>query len=318
MAADVPRARISLRRVRRGSTGRTAEGSRFRTEHRVMSRRGGRVGSEPGFSSFLNPNRLWLFLRQLIDQATLGIISMRAFLAVLLLFVLHHQALADFEAAEAAQRRGEYSEAYEACKIEADAGDPQCQNLVGYLFQEGLGVPANATEAIRLFQLAAKRGLAMAQCYLGLAYERGLGVSPDEVQAVRWYQLAAAQGDPVGEYFFAMSLAAGRGIAQDRARAVELLRHAADRGFAAAQVALGFELERARRPLPAYMWYRIAARMTNNKKLQDRAIQGQNRLLIEFSSQQIIFARSTADNWSPNRPSPGVRPTGSAPGAFAC
>jgi TPR repeat protein len=40
---------------------------------------------------------------------------------------------------------------------------------VGYLFQEGLGVPANVTEAIRLFRLAAKRGMAMAQCHLGLA-----------------------------------------------------------------------------------------------------------------------------------------------------
>jgi TPR repeat protein len=222
---------------------------------------------------------------------------MRAFLALLLLLVLHHQALADFEAAEAAQRRGEYSEAYEACKIEADAGDAQCQNLVGYLFQEGLGVPANTTEAIRLFRLAAKRGLAMAQCQLGLAYARGLGVSPDDVEAVRWYQLAAAQGDPIGEYFLAMSLAEGRGIAKDWAKAIELLRHAADRGFAAAQIAFGFQLEAARgaarRPLPAYMWYRIAARMTSNPKLRDRAIQGQNRLIIEFSSQEIIFARST-------------------------
>jgi S1-C subfamily serine protease len=232
---------------------------------------------------------------------------------VLLLLAVHRPASADFMAAEAAERRGEHSEAYQACKSEADAGDAECQNLVGYLFQEGLGVPANATEAIRLFRLAAKRGMAMAQCHLGLAYAGGLGVSSDDVEAVRWYQLASAQGDPIGEYLLAMSLAAGRGIAQDRAKAIELLRRASDRGFAAAQVALGFELERARQPLPAYMWYRIAARITSNPKLRDRATQGQNRLIVGFSSQQIIFARGTADDWKPIGPRLEFGPMGTHP-----
>ncbi len=114
---------------------------------------------------------------------------MRTFLAALLVLIVNHQALAEFVTAEAALRRGDHPEAYQACKSEAEAGDPDCQVLVGYLFQEGLGVPENATEAIRLFRLAAKRGLAMAQCFLGLAYERGFGVSEDDAQAVRWYQL---------------------------------------------------------------------------------------------------------------------------------
>ena len=106
--------------------------------------------------------------------------------ALLLLIAIPLPASADFMGAEAAVRRGEYPSAYLACKSEADAGDAECQHLVGYLFQEGLGVPLNATEAIRLFRLAAKRGLAIAQCHLGFAYERGFGVSPDDFEAVRW------------------------------------------------------------------------------------------------------------------------------------
>jgi hypothetical protein len=51
-------------------------------------------------------------------------------------------------AAEAAVKRGEYPSAYLACKSEADTGDAECHHLVGYLYQEGLGVPLNATEAI--------------------------------------------------------------------------------------------------------------------------------------------------------------------------
>jgi len=209
-------------------------------------------------------------------------------------------------AAEAAVRRGEHSQAYEGCKREADAGDAECQVLVGYLFQEGLGVPENPTEAIRLFRLAAKRGLAVAQFRLGITYASGLGVPSNYAEAARWYQMAAAQGDLIGEYLFAMALAEGRGIDKDWARAIELLRHAADRGYPLAQVALGFQLETARgaarKPVSAYIWYRIAARMSSNAKLRDRAIQGQNRLIIEFSSQNIIFARTTADDWKPIGP----------------
>ncbi len=228
---------------------------------------------------------------------------MRTFFALLLLIAIPRPASADFVDAEAAMKRREYPSAYLACKSEADAGDAECQHLVGYLYQEGLGVPLNATEAIRLFRLAANHGLAIAQCRLGFAYERGFGVSPNDFEAVRWHRLAAAQRDPIGEYFMAFSLLEGRGVAKDRGRAVELLQDAADRGYAPAQIELAFQLETARgasrRTVRAYMWYRIAARMANNPKVRDRAIEGQNRLIIEFSSREIIAARNAAEDWKP-------------------
>src|SRR4029077_12357134 len=115
---------------------------------------------------------------------------MRTFFALLLLVALPRPASADFMGAEAAVKRGEYPSAYLACKSEADAGDAECQHLLGYLYQEGLGVPLHPTEAIRLFRRAAQRGLAIAQCHLGFAYERGFGVSPDHSAALRWYRLA--------------------------------------------------------------------------------------------------------------------------------
>jgi TPR repeat protein len=242
---------------------------------------------------------------------------MRTFFALLLLIAIARPASADFVAAEAAVRRGEYPAAYLACKSEADTSNAECQHLVGYLYQEGLGVPLNATEAIRLFRLSAKRGLAIAQCHLGFAYERGFGVSPDDFEAVHWYQMAAAQGDPIGEYFLAFSLLEGRGIAKDRARAMELLRHAADRGYAPAQIELAFQLETARgamrQAVRAYMWYRIAARMANNPKVRERAIQGQNRLIIGFSSQEIIAARNAAEDWKPVGPRLEFGPLGARP-----
>ena len=189
--------------------------------------------------------------------------SLSTVLGLLFLLAIARPASADFGTAEAAERRGDHFEAYQTCRNEANAGDAECQNLVGYLFQEGLGVSANQTEAIRLFRLAATRGLAIAQCHLGLAYARGLGVSPDETEAVRWYQMAARQGDPIGEYFLAASLAEGTGIVKDRARAIELSRHAANRGYIPAQIELAFLLETTWRTAPqrteAYIWYRIGS-----------------------------------------------------------
>ncbi len=243
--------------------------------------------------------------------------AMRTFFALLLLIAIPRPASADFAAAEAAVKRGEYPSAYLACRSEADAGDAECQHLVGYLYQEGLGVPLNATEAIRLFRRAAKRGLAIAQCHLGFAYERGFGVSPDDFEAVHWYRLAAAQGDPIGEYFMAFSLLEGRGVAKDRGRAIELLQHAADRGYPPAQIELAFQLETARgamrRAVRAYMWYRIAARMATNPKVRERAIQDQNRLVIKFSSQEIIAARNAAEDWKPVGPRLEFGPLGARP-----
>jgi S1-C subfamily serine protease len=231
---------------------------------------------------------------------------MQLLLAALLLLLVCRPALADFVAAEAAERRGDHPEAYEACKGEADAGNAECQNLVGLLFQKGLGVPANSSEALRFFRLAAAKGLAAAQVNLGITYQNGLGVAPDDAQAARWYQLAVAQGDPIGEFNLALLSITGRGVPKDPAKAAELLRHAADRGYTLAQVTLALALE-SRRSSPrnavlAYVWYRIAARLTHDNALRSRALQGENRLLVEFSSQEIIASRAATDNWKPAGP----------------
>src|SRR6266851_7249202 len=52
---------------------------------------------------------------------------MRTFFALLLLIAIARPASADFVAAEAALKRGEYPSAYLACKSEAEVGDAECQ-----------------------------------------------------------------------------------------------------------------------------------------------------------------------------------------------
>src|SRR5437762_4156767 len=157
--------------------------------------------------------------------------AMRLVLAAFLLILIARPSLAEFTAAEAAIRRGEHALAYEYCKAEAEKGDPDCQNLLGILFQKGLGVTEDLKEAIRLFTAAAGKKLAAAQVNLGLLYVNGTGVARDEADAARWLGLAADQGDPIGEYRLALRLLAGKGVERDTKRAGELLRHGADRGY---------------------------------------------------------------------------------------
>ena len=152
--------------------------------------------------------------------------ALRIVFVLLLILVIPLPALANFEEAEAAFRRGEHSEAYRTCKTEAETGDADCQNLVGIYSKKASAFQRTRQRRSACFRLAAKHGLAIAQCQLGLSYERGLGVLSNETKAARWYQLAAKQGDPIGEYFLALSLARGHGIPKDHpSKAIGLLHH---------------------------------------------------------------------------------------------
>jgi len=53
--------------------------------------------------------------------------------------------------------------------------------------------------------------------------------------------------------------------------------------------------------------------MTNDPKVHERAIQGQNRLIIEFSSQEITAARNAAEDWKPVGPRLEFGPLGARP-----
>src|SRR5437763_4487078 len=124
--------------------------------------------------------------------------AMRLVLAAFLLILIARPSLAEFTAAEAAIRRGEHALAYEYCKAEAEKGDAECQNLLGILFQKGLGVTEDINEAIRLFTAAAGKKLAAAQVNLGLLHLNGVSGPRNEAEAARWFGLAAEQGDPIG------------------------------------------------------------------------------------------------------------------------
>ena len=67
------------------------------------------------------------------------------------------------------------------------------------MYAEGLGIPQNVPEAIRLYKTAATAGEFLAQIQLGRMYSRGLGVKANLATARRWYATAVAQENTVAD-----------------------------------------------------------------------------------------------------------------------
>jgi uncharacterized protein len=228
--------------------------------------------------------------------------------AIILLLLVVRPAAADFAAAEAAEQHGDFAEAHQACKAEAEAGDASCQNYLGVLSELGRGTAQDPTEAVRLFRLAALQGLAAAQYNLGRHYAAGLGIRKNQLEAARWYRLAAEQGSTAAQNALAILDASGRGVLRDPEAALELFRRAARSGYALAQfnLAVAFDHGRLmpRDPLRAYIWYSIAARLGSDQALREEAAQGRDRLAQKISAGEMEAARVAARSWTPGSPDP--------------
>ena len=84
---------------------------------------------------------------------------------------------------------------FEETKIEAEKGDADAQNELGFAYANGEGVVKNEAEAVKWYRKAADQGDADAQNNLGFMYGEGNGVVKDEIEGYKWFLLAGAQGD---------------------------------------------------------------------------------------------------------------------------
>ena len=207
---------------------------------------------------------------------------------------------ADFFEAYEAFQRGDYGEARSIWSTLAYAGDVDAQFNLGTLYENGLGVDADAEQAarwyraaasrrvdlarlalarlqrvgalepepdedqIKLLETAARRGLAEAQYELGVAYDHGVGVTQNHATAAGWYQRAAEQGLTDAQYNLATLYDEGLGTPRDIVQAREWYIRAADAGEARAMNNLGFIYEKGLLGVRDYgkavVWYRRAAR----------------------------------------------------------
>ena len=101
---------------------------------------------------------------------------------------------ADLQKGLTAYQSGDFATALRELTPLAEQGDATAQFVLGFMYDEGKGVPKNGKTAVKWYELAAKQGYARAQYALGLMYAEGEGVPENDKTAVKWYEHAAEQG----------------------------------------------------------------------------------------------------------------------------
>jgi TPR repeat protein len=129
---------------------------------------------------------------------------------------------------------------FAATKAEAEKGDVEAQNKLGYFYNTGTGVKKDDAEAVKWYRKAAEQGHTNAQFSLGVMYQEGEGVEKDPSEALKWYRSAAEQGFGKAQCNLGGMYEEGKGVEQDYAEAVKWYRKAAEQEDASAQHNLGF------------------------------------------------------------------------------
>jgi uncharacterized protein len=88
--------------------------------------------------------------------------------------------------------RGDYARAVRELIPAAARGNARAQGQLGFMYENGFGVPQNYLAAADLYQSAAAQGDAFAQSRLGLSYDKGHGVPQNVILSYKWLDLAAA------------------------------------------------------------------------------------------------------------------------------
>lgn len=124
-----------------------------------------------------------------------------------------------------------YEEAFEAYRVLANAGDPQCQVFLGWMHHEGVGTARNVDEARTWFEKAAKLGSKEGAFFCGRA-AASLG---RHGEAVSWFRKAASQDYGPALLWLGLAHLRGHGVEQDLPKAVAFLERSAKTGNYLAQ-----------------------------------------------------------------------------------
>ena len=119
------------------------------------------------------------------------------------------------EDGNAAHSRGDYVTALRLLKPLADQGNASAQTNLGFMYDNGQGVPQDYAAAVKWYRMAAEQGAASAQYNLGVMYAKGQGVPQDYAAAVKWYRMAAEQGYASAQTNLGAMYANGQGVPRD-------------------------------------------------------------------------------------------------------
>ena len=146
----------------------------------------------------------------------------------------------------------------------AEFGVARAQLELGCIYDMGVVVPEDLSEAIKWYRKAAEQGHAIAQRMLGEKFDRGQGVPEDQSEAARWYRKAAEQGDTSAQIVLARRCEKSESIHKSIhiVEAAKWYRKAAEQGDAYAQHSIGLKYTKGE-GVPkdlalAHAWFNIA------------------------------------------------------------
>ena len=161
----------------------------------------------------------------------------------------------------AALKREHYATALRSWLPLAEAGDPEAQANVGYMYEEGLGVSQQLDVAVGWYEKAAASGSMQANHNLGMIFAEGRGAPQSWVRALRYFE-KAANDIPASRYMIGYTYFQGEGNIQNRPRAFREFMDAALDGYADAQYMIAFMyLDGSgipKQPIQAYVWASLA------------------------------------------------------------
>lgn len=161
----------------------------------------------------------------------------------------------------AALKRDHYATALRSWLPLAEAGDPEAQANVGYMYEEGLGVIQQFDVAVSWYEKAAASGSMQANHNLGMIFASGRGTPRSWVRALRYFE-EAANDIPASRYMIGYSYFQGEGNVQNRPRAFREFMDAALDGYADAQYMIAFMYldgsGTPKQPIQAYVWASLA------------------------------------------------------------
>lgn len=129
---------------------------------------------------------------------------------------------------------GQYTQAFNAWRPLAEAGEIEAQFGLGLLYEQGQGVGRDLAAAAAWYARSAEQGSMRAQTQLGGMYARGDGVAEDWDQAIAWWLRAASQGSMRASFHLGQAYQFGSGVDRDYEQALQWYDLSAALGFSAA------------------------------------------------------------------------------------
>ncbi len=128
----------------------------------------------------------------------------------------HATAAQLWDLAQQAYRANDHHGAALLTRQAAVAGSSLATYEMGYMYENGDGVPKNMDAALDWFKRGAAKGSRESEQALGARYEGGNGDHPEDfAAALRYYRMASDQGDPDATYSIARIYEYGLGVPLD-------------------------------------------------------------------------------------------------------